>query len=1039
MNALPLARILVVDDERANARALCDTLRDQGYETAGFTSGEDALKALLESQFDLLLTDLMMPGMDGVALLAAALKIDPQLVGILMTGQGTIETAVQAMQAGALDYVLKPLKVSAILPVLSRAVAVRRLRLENLELRNTVAIHELNQAIAHTLDPNVLLDKIADAALAQFEADEVSVMLLDEDGSSLYVAAVRGGRRDTLLGTRVPIGKGIAGLVAARREPLVLQGEVKDPRFVPLHPRADIQTALSMPLITRNKLIGVINVSCIRKRRAFPIGQINVLSIFTNAAAAGIEAARLYQEERKADARYREVLYMAADGIISIDEEQRIVVFSGGAENLFGYRAEEALGKPLEMLVPVEACEAHRRHVQSFGQGPDQSRAMGARDQRLFGRRKDGTLFHVEVGISKRSENGKILYTAVVHDITQRVLQEDRIARLTRLYATLSGINSAIVRITDETTLFSEICLIAVEAGKFTSAWVGVYDANAEDIVLVAVAGPGDKEGRYHIGSESPEGQGLSALAVLEKRVVWDNDLAARPDLGIGLRKDAIAHGARAGAALPFVLDNAVRAVMVLNSDIPDAFGEEELALLHELAGDVSFALDHLAKTRQVDYLATHDQLTGLPNRMLFLDRLAQAVASVQGKGKMLAVFLTDIDRFKLVNDAFGRLAGDTLLRQIVNRIRNVVEDQASFARVGANSFATIRSNFTQAVEVAKIVRERIEQVMAEPFSVDGKVLHLTARGGVAIFPDDGTDAETLFKNAEAALRRSKSQHERVVFYTPDLNARVAEQLALENKLRKALERSEFILHYQPKVDLDTGRIAGLEALIRWQDPESGLVPPMRFIPLLEETGLILPVGRWAMEEAVRTTAARRAKGLPLVRIAVNVSPIQLRQTDFVHSVEKAIAVAGDGPHGLDLEITESVIMDDIEANVRTLNEVRSLGVELAIDDFGTGYSSLAYIARLPVGEIKIDRAFTLNLTEDANSESIVSTIISLTHALKGKVVAEGVETEEQAKLLRHLGCDQYQGYLFSKPVAMTEIERLLLAAPEKLNHNGMG
>ena len=1030
MNSAPLARILIVDDEAAQMRALCDTLRDQGYETAGFTTGDDALRALQEKQFDLLLTDLMMPGMDGVALLAAALKIDPQLVGILMTGMGTIETAVQAMKAGALDYILKPFKVSALLPVVARAVSVRRLRLENLELRNTVAIHELNQAIAHTLDPNVLLDKIADAALAQFEADEASIMLLADDGRSLTIAAVRGEGRETLLGTRLPIGEGIAGWVAARCEPLVLEGEVKDPRLAPLHPRAEIQSALSMPLITRNKLIGVININCTRKRRAFAVGQIKVLSIFTNAAAAGIEAARLYQDERKADARYREVLHMAADGIISIDEEQRIVVFNGGAEKLFGYRAEEALGKPLDMLLPEGTAEAHRHHLQAFGQGPDQSRTMGARDRRLFGRRKDGALLNIEVGISKRSEGGKTLCTAVVRDITLRVQQEDRIARLTRLYATLSGVNSAIVRIADETTLFSEICRIAVEDGKFTSVWVGIYDANAKDIVLVAGTGGGAKEGRYPLEPESPEGQGLPALAVLEKRMVWDNDLAARPDIGTALRKVAIAGGARAAAALPFVLDNTVRAVMVLNSDTPDAFGEDELSLLRELAGDVSFALDHIAKTRQVDYLATHDQLTGLPNRTLFLDRLAQAMASAKDKGEMLAVVLTDVERFKHVNDTFGRQAGDALLREVANRLRNDVGAGATLARVGADVFAVIYSNFEQAAVVAKDVHGRMDIAMADPFSVDGQVLQLAVRAGVAFYPADGAEAETLFKNAEAALKRAKAQHERVVLYTPDLNARVAEQLGLESKLRRALERDQFILHYQPKVDLDTGKVVSLEALIRWQDPETGLVPPMRFISLLEETGLILQVGRWAMQEAVRTAAALRAKGLPPLRIAVNVSPIQLRQEDFVRAVEEVIAAAGGGAHGLDLEITESVIMHDIEANVRKLDELRSMGVELAIDDFGTGYSSLAYIARLPVGVIKIDRAFIRNLTEDANSNSIVSLIISLTHTLGRKVVAEGVETGEQAQLLRLLRCDQYQGYLFSKPVAAAEIERMLLSSP---------
>ena len=362
MNAVPVARILIVDDEAANMRSLCDTLGDHGYETEGFTAGAAALDALRERQFDLLLTDLVMPDMDGVALLGAAMQIDPHLAGILMTGKGTIETAVQAMQAGALDYVLKPIKMGAILPVLARAVNVRRLRLENLELRNSVAIHELNQAIAHTLDPNVLLDKIAGAALAQFEADEASVMLLSEDGKSLFVAAVRGDQRDTLLGTRVPLGTGIAGQVAASREPLVLQGEVKDPRTLPLHPRPGIQSALSMPMITRNKLIGVLNVNYTQQQRAIPPGQIRVLSIFVNAAAAGIEAARLHEEQRKADTRHRAVLLRAQEELRINEQRYRALVettlvlpwefdlaewrftyVAPLAEKVFGYTREEWL------------------------------------------------------------------------------------------------------------------------------------------------------------------------------------------------------------------------------------------------------------------------------------------------------------------------------------------------------------------------------------------------------------------------------------------------------------------------------------------------------------------------------------------------------------------------------------------------------------------------------------------------------------------------------------------------------------------------
>jgi diguanylate cyclase (GGDEF)-like protein/PAS domain S-box-containing protein len=1023
--ATAVARILVVDDEAANVRALCDTLRDQGYDASGFTAGEEALQALRERQFDLLLTDLMMPGMDGVALLAAALKVDPQLVGVLMTGKGTIETAVAAMKAGALDYVLKPIKLNAILPVLSRAVGVRRLRLENLELRNTVAIHELNQAIAHTLDPNILLDKIVEAAIAQFEADEASIMLLVDEGHSLLIAAVRGEARDALRGTRVPVDEGVAGWVAAQREPLVLEGEVRTPGPLPLYPRAEIQSALSMPMITRDKLIGVLNVNCTRRRAAFAIGQVKVLSIFTHAAAAGIEAARLYEEQRRTDARYREVLHMAADAIVSLDQTQRIIVFNAGAEAIFGYAAGEAIGQPLDLLLPEGAIGAHRRHMESFAQGPDLSRPSTARD-RLFGRRKDGTLIDVEVSISKRSENGKPLFTAVVRDITQRVQQEKRIARLTRLYAVLSGVNSTIVRIADETELFSEICRIAVDDGKFTCAWIGTFDPDTREIALVASEGSDMKERRFRLDAADPDGQGLLARAALEARVVWDNDLAARRAVGFMRR---YAPDARAGAALPFVLDGSVKGLMLLYADSPGAFGEDDVSLLREMAGDVSFALDHIAKTRQVDYLATHDQLTGLPNRTLFNDRLEQRVSAARQDEKLFAVIVLDIERFRNINETLGRQAGDDLIRQLAQRMQRAIGETEILGRTAGDHFAIATRRADDAAGLARLAEQIVVGSLAQPFDTGGISLHLAARAGIAVYPADGANAEGLVRNAEAALRDAKRKGDKYQFYATRMNAAVADTLRLENRLRGALERDEFVLHYQPKVELDTGRVVSLEALIRWQDPETGLVPPMRFISLLEETGLIIEVGSWAMRRAVRTVAALRAKGLPPLRIAVNVSPIQLRQKDFVRAVEKAIAVADDGPHGLDIEITESVIMHDIEENVRKLKALRSMDVELAIDDFGTGYSSLAYIARLPVGVIKIDRAFITNLKDDVDNMSIVQTIISLTHALKRKVVAEGVETAEQAQLLRLLRCDQYQGYLFSKPLPFEQMTELLASS----------
>jgi diguanylate cyclase (GGDEF)-like protein/PAS domain S-box-containing protein len=1026
VSTLPLARILIVDDEVANTQALCDTLRDRGYETEGATSGRQALDALQARPFDVLLTDLMMPGMDGVELLTAALAVDPQLVGILMTGKGTIQTAVQAMQAGALDYVLKPIRISTILPVLSRAVNVRRLRLENLELRNTVAIHELNQALAHTLDPVVLLDKIADAALSQFEADEASVMLLEADGGSLRVAAVRGTQRDTLLGMRVPVGAGIAGRVAVTHQPLVLQGDSAHVRPGPLHPRTDIQSALSMPMITRNTLIGVLNIAYTRRPRTIPFGQIKALGIFVNAAAAGIEAARLYESERKADARYRDVLHMAADGIISVDAQQNIVVFNGGAERIFGYPADEALGKPLAILLPPDLAAAHGDRVREFAAGPDQSRNMAGRTP-LYGRRKDGSLVSIEVGISKRNETDGVLLTAVVRDVTERIRHEQQIARLTRLYAVLSGVNSAIVRIGDESTLFSDICRVATANGGFDAAFVVETAEKPGQFTVLARAGGYDPGPQFLLEDSPPAVADVLQRASAGEGVVLNNEsgIAAGP---AGVALPSTEASARAVAALPISAGDRLRAIMVMFAAAPQRFGTEEIKLLKEMAGDVSFALDHIAKAAQLDYLATHDPLTDLPNRQRFLDQLSQLLLATQPTDRELAVVMFDLQRFKQINDTLGRQAGDELLRQFARRCRTFTDPRSHLARVGSDVFALTHGRVTEAATLTRTLLEWLERAVADPFEVGGQTLFVSARFGVALFPADGTDAETLFRNAETALKRAKAKNERGSFYTPALDARVAEKLLLENRLRQALERHEFVLHYQPRVELASGRIVGLEALLRWQDPDAGVVPPAQFVPLLEQTGLIIPVGRWVMGEAARAAARLRAAGAPPLRVAVNVSPIQLRQSDFVRTVAAAIDTDQGADYGLEVEITESVLMEDIESNVIKLNELRAMRIGIAIDDFGTGYSSLAYISRLPVDIIKIDRSFITDFLNDANSMSIVQTIISLSHALQRIVVAEGVERKEQADLLRLLRCDQYQGYLFSRPLPLADVQRLILS-----------
>jgi diguanylate cyclase (GGDEF)-like protein len=477
-------------------------------------------------------------------------------------------------------------------------------------------------------------------------------------------------------------------------------------------------------------------------------------------------------------------------------------------------------------------------------------------------------------------------------------------------------------------------------------------------------------------------------------------------------------------AILPLFESGSAIGIFALYADEADVFDEEELTVLTEVADDISFALDHLKKEETINYLAYFDEITGLPNRALFEDRLQQWVGTFRKENKAFSVIILDLERFSIINETLGRRRGDELLRQVARRLQERLDTTDLLARLTADQFG-IAIRRGEGADLVHILEGILSDIRNQSFRIDSEELRIAARAGVATFPGDGEDSESLYHNAEAARKSAKFAGEEFRFYLSEMNARVAEKLSFENRLRWALEQHQLVLYYQPKVDFVTRRICGLEALMRWQDPGQGLISPGLFIPILEETGLILEAGRWALERAMTDYRGWREIGLNPPRIAVNVSPIQLRRPDFVAMVEAVQTGVGEAA-ALELEITESLIMQDIEANIAKLKAVQALGVEVAIDDFGTGYSSLSYIAKLPVNALKIDRAFIVNVAENPDDLAIVSAIISLAHSLNLRVVAEGVETEQQANLLRLLKCNEFQGYLFCPPVPAERIEELL-------------
>jgi diguanylate cyclase (GGDEF)-like protein len=591
---------------------------------------------------------------------------------------------------------------------------------------------------------------------------------------------------------------------------------------------------------------------------------------------------------------------------------------------------------------------------------------------------------------------------------SEREAQQRRIVRLTRVLEMLSGINTAVVRIRERLELLHEACRIAVTTGQYLSAMVSFIEPGTRTARPYTWAGEGGEQMSSLVFSIA---QPTEADSSITGRVLRTGELLVCND--------------KSTIALPLTVDGTTVGAMTLTAPDSSVITDDELALVSEVAANLSFALQYFEKESAVQFLSYFDSLTGLAKRVLFCERLASRLTARKAEEPQPAVAVLDVDHLSIINDVYGRHAGDHLLQRVADRLKGRLNTD-HLAYFGAGCFAMIMENAGSQDAALRELQQHIVTTFQKPFRIGAHDVPITVKSGLACRNSGGLDAEALVQNAEAGLRQAKAAGEQYQHHRLDLSSKLAARLAVEHRLRRALDDRRYLLYYQPKIDIASGRMSGVEALLRWDDPERGIIAPAEFMPILESTGMIVSVGEWALRQAAEDCRRWQAAGLSPVHVAVNCSPLQLRRPGFTEQVlQIAAGWTGDG-WGLDLEITESLLIDPDSSEVLKLRALRSAGVRVAIDDFGTGYSSLSRLSDLPVDTLKIDRSFIGGLPGDRACSRLVPTVISLARAFDLTTVAEGVETRAQFNFLERAGCMESQGFLHAQPMPAAALESLL-------------
>lgn len=729
-----------------------------------------------------------------------------------------------------------------------------------------------------------------------------------------------------------------------------------------------------------------------------------------------VEGERMQRALAASEARFRAIVESSKDWIWECDLQARVIYSNDAVEQVLGRHPSELCGTDAGVYMTPDARREVEERLPLHAQA-----GTGWRDWRLAWLHRDGSVRILEsTGSPLYDDDGvHIGFRGVNADITGRLRYEAKILALAKIHAVLAGLAQAVLNAPDRQRMLEEACRVIVETGGFRVAGIGEVRGGALHVIATA----GDEAFTRNVAPREPMSlddaspyrnhPGIRAFREGRRLAISDFE---NGDVPATLRDQMLATGVRSQVALP--IGNPAWGLLGMYSDRKLDYDDEEIALLERLAQEIDHAVEYLGKRERAHYLAYHHPSTGLPNAAAFHLRLPQLL------GQPIAFVALEVPRLGHLASTRGRRFVDRLLRAFGDFLQRpgvlVGHDEGArfllaFATDGTTADASGRLDLL------------LDEIEASPFSIDDEVLHLPARAGLVVAAADDTDGETLEARATTALARAAESDLRACLYGEDMRRQAMRELQLERDLHHALERKEFELHYQPKFNARSGTLAGAEALLRWRHPTEGLVSPVEFIPLLERTGLIVPVGLWVTRQALTQGMAWRERHDPAFRIAVNVSARELRHRTFVEDRE-ALLVPDATRQVIDIEVTESLLMDDLERYIPLLQAMRRLGCRVAIDDFGTGYSSLNYLVRLPIDTIKIDRSFVAQLADSPETVSLITNVIALAHSLGLDVVAEGVESEEQAKLLHLLRCDALQGHLRGRAKPAAEFESEFMA-----------